>query len=95
MNEVILNISDFSKVISENIKNKDLMHSLFIDILMKYKNTKLGCPCSLSKRVIYANDFFKKTLPLVDPSKLQVLKNILNTEKIKFQDDKNIIFFEV
>jgi len=95
MNEIILNISDFCEIISKNITNKDLMHKSFIDILMQYKGTKQGCPCNMSKRIIYANDFFKKTLPLVQPNKFDILKKTLNAEKIKFQDDKNIIFFEV
>jgi hypothetical protein len=93
MNEVILDLSSFYRIISANSDKKELQY--FLDIQAIYESSLGGCNCNRKGREENAQNYFKMKITNATPEDLQKVKTLLNFTKISFKDNHNQIFLEV
>jgi len=93
MNEIILDLSSFSRLISDNIDKQEFKY--FLDIPPIYESSVGGCNCNRSGREQNAQNYFKMKITNATPEDLQKVKTLLNLTKISFKDSNDEIFLEV
>lgn len=93
MNEIILDLSSFSRLISDNLDKQEFKY--FLDIPPIYESSLGGCNCNRSGREENAQNYFKMKITNAIPEDLQKVKTLLNFTKISFKDKHDQIFLEV
>ena len=93
MNEIILDLSSFSRLISDNLDKQEFKY--FLDIQSIYQSSLGGCNCNRSGREENAQNYFKMKITNASPEDLEKVKTLLNFTKISFKDNHDQIFLEV
>lgn len=90
MNEIILDLSSFSRLISDNLDKQEFKY--FLDIPPIYESSLGGCNCNRSGREENAQNYFKMKITNASPEDLEKIKTLLNFTKISFKDNHDQIF---
>jgi hypothetical protein len=92
-NNIILNITSFSEIISKNSNKEEF--KVFLDIVNIYSSSLGGCNCNRKSREENAQLYYKSRLTNTNKEDFQKIKTLLNFNKIFFKDNNDQIFLEV